>query len=342
MKRTPYSDPTADPFGERLQPALRRVCRLLGGDFHFETDSPELLRLIEQAYGGLPPHALGKPTPVLRIRLRVDGPPRRLLSGDPPMLRPLAAHGIWVGALDGAAFAAMAPGERSALISIPRSMLRFPYHVRYELLEFAVYMLAARVRELVPLHAACVGFGGKGVLLLGASGVGKSTLALQCLLQGFEFLAEDSVLVEPSGLRATGIANFIHVRRDSLRFVEDRATARELGSSPTIRRRSGVRKLEIDLRQPHFRLARAPLQIAAAAFVSAQTARPRQWLRLLGHREVVRRLAAEQPYAAGQPGWRAFVGALADIPVVELRRAGSPQEEAAVLQDLLRRPPGRR
>ena len=342
MKGPPHTEPTADPFGERLRPPLRRTCRLLGGDFVFQTDSPQLMRIVEHAYGGLPAHALGKPIPEFSVRLRVDAPARRPLRGDPPLLRPLAAPGIWVGALDGAGFVAMAPGERTALLSIPRSMLRYPYHVRYELLEFAVYMLAARVRTLVPLHAACVGIGGKGVLLLGQSGAGKSTLALQCLLHGFEFLAEDSVLVQPAGLHATGIANYIHVRRESLRFVADRGIARQLGESPTIRRRSGVRKLEIDLRQPCFRLSRAPLQIAAVVFVSAQPARPGQWLRTLGRRAVLGRLAAEQPYAAAQPGWREFVGALRGIPVLELRRAGPPQGGVAVLRDLLRPRPARR
>jgi hypothetical protein len=338
MNRAHFTDPTADPFAEHRRPGLRRTCRLLGGDFHFETDSPELLRIIGQAYGGLPRHTLGKPPPSLRVRLRVEPPPRRALRGDPPLLRPLFAPGMWFGALEGSAFTAMVPGERSALISVPRSMLRFPYHLRYELLEFAVYMLAARVQQLVPLHAACVGVGGKGVLLLGPSGAGKSTLALQCLLQGFEFLAEDSVLVKPATLRASGIANYIHLRRDSLRFVADPKTARELGRAATIRRRSGVCKLEIDLRQPRFRLARAPLQIAASVFVSAAPARAGEPLRPLARRDALARLAAEQPYAAAQAGWRAFVKAFSRVPAFELRRSGHPQDGVAVLKNLLRRP----
>jgi hypothetical protein len=338
MKRANFTDPTADPFEERRPLSLRRAYRLLGADFRFETDSPELLGIIDQAYGSLPRHTLGRHPASLRVRLRVEPPPRRVLHGQPPLLRPLAAPGMWLGALDGSGFAAMVPGERSALISIPRSMLRYPYHVRYELLEFAVYMLATRVQQLVPLHAACVGLQGRGVLLLGPSGAGKSTLALKCLLHGFEFLAEDSVLVEPGALRATAIANYIHVRKDSLRLVADSLVARELRKSSTIRRRSGVRKLEIDLRQRGFRLATKPLKIAAAVFVSAAGARGQPPLRALGRREALARLAAEQPYAAAQDSWRDFVGAFAQLPVFELRRAGHPHDGVTLMEDLLRRP----
>ncbi|MBS0579612.1 MAG: serine kinase [Proteobacteria bacterium] len=335
MKRTNFTDPTADPFAERRRPALRRKCRLLGGDFVFETDSPQLLRIVGQAYGALPRHTLGRP-PSLRVRLRLEPRSRRPLRGDPPLLGALAAPGMCLGALDGSGFAVIVPRERSALISVPRSMLRFPYHLRYELIEFAVYMLAARVQQLVPLHAACVGLGGRGVLLLGPSGAGKSTLALGCLLRGFDFLAEDSVLAEPATLRATGIANYIHVRRDALRFVDDRGMARELGRAATIRRRSGVRKLEIDLRQGGLRLARAPLQIAAAVFVSADSARPGKSLLPLRRRDAIARLAAEQPYAAAQPGWRAFARAAARIPAYELRRSGPPRDGITAIENLLR------
>ena len=37
----------------------------------------------------------------------------------------------------------------------------------------AVFTLAARVQQLVPLHAACVGLKGRGVLIMGASGAGN-------------------------------------------------------------------------------------------------------------------------------------------------------------------------
>ena len=54
---------------------------------------------------------------------------------------------------------------------------------RYEMLEFAVFTLASRVQGVVPLHAACIGRRGRGLLLMGDSGAGKSTAALLGLAQ---------------------------------------------------------------------------------------------------------------------------------------------------------------
>src|SRR3546814_4333811 len=99
-------------------------------------------------------------------------------------------------------------------------MLDWPYHLRYELIEFAVFLLAARCQRPVPLHAACVGRGGRGILLLGASGSGKSTLVLHSLLQGLDVLSEDAVFVQPDGMLATGVANFLHVRAAALAGIE--------------------------------------------------------------------------------------------------------------------------
>jgi len=42
-------------------------------------------------------------------------------------------------------------------------------------------------------HASCVDFDGKGVLILGASGSGKSSLALACMSLGARLVGDDYV-----------------------------------------------------------------------------------------------------------------------------------------------------
>ena len=71
---------------------------------------------------------------------------------------------------------------------------------------------------------------------------------------------------------ATGIANFLHVRADSLRRLGRSRAAAAIRRSPIIQRRSGVRKFELDLRRPSFRLAPEPLKIVAVVHLSAQRA----------------------------------------------------------------------
>jgi energy-coupling factor transporter ATP-binding protein EcfA2 len=237
--------------------------------------------------------------------------------------------------MESANFVALTPQQRSALLVVSRDMLKFPYHIRYEMLEFAVYVLASRVQGLVPLHAACVGRGGQGILLLGPSGAGKSTVSLHCLLQGLDFLAEDSVLVDSAGLLATGVANFLHVRADSLRFLEDDERTKLIRKTSIIRRRSGVEKFEIDLRHPRYRLAPAPLRIKALVFLSPRTVTARALLAPMREAQVVRQLAAAQRYAAHQPGWSAFSRQISHLPAFVLRRGSHPLQAVEALEKLL-------
>ena len=79
----------------------------------------------------------------------------------------LHGAGFLGSATDASTIAVLFPAERTALVFVSREMLRFPYHIRYELIEFAVFTLASRAQRLVPLHAACVGLDGRGDLAHG-------------------------------------------------------------------------------------------------------------------------------------------------------------------------------
>ena len=335
--RLTLAAPPPDPFGEHRRAAFRARLQLLGGRFDFETDSARLLRIVQIAYAGLPPHKLSAPVPCLRVKLVLSAPERAAHRprSEPPPVRPLSGAGMLCGALDGASFVGLSAPQRAALIVVSQDLLRHAYHIRYELLEFAVYVLAARVQGLVPLHGACVGSAGRSILLVGPSGAGKSTLVLQCLLDGLEVVAEDSVLVQPHGLRATGVANFLHLRPEALRFLDDARRAALLRSAAVIRRRSGVKKLEIDLRRLQYRLAAAPPRISALVFLSSRPADRGALVTPLRRSPALRRLAALQRYASRQPGWSAFRGQLARLPAYELRRAAHPREAVQALRALL-------
>jgi hypothetical protein len=328
-------DSYADPFDERT-PRLREHLQLLGARFQFESNSRQLLHLVDSAYASLPRHRLSDVVPRLRVRLQLmsDSPWRSRRRVEPPPVAMISGAGFLGGATQGSNFVVMSPQERSALVGISPQMLRFPYHTRYELIEFAVFTLAQRVQRLASLHAACVGRGGRGVLMMGPSGAGKSTVALQCLLQGLDFLSEDAVFVEPDSLRATGIANFLHVPANSLRWIE-RENAAAIRRSPVISRRSGVKKFELDLRGGDYRLAASPLQICAVVFLSSQSAGTDPLLRPLSKSMLLTRLAEEQAYAANQPEWPIFKRRISRLDAFELRRGTHPIEAVDALRALL-------
>jgi hypothetical protein len=325
----------ADPFAERT-PTLRENLQLLGARFQFESNSRQLLGLVESAYGGLPRHRLSDAGPRLKVRLQLMSggpqlPSRRL---EPPQLNMVSGAGFLGGATIGSNFVVLSPRERSALVGISPEMLRFPYHTRYELIEFAVFTLAQRAQGLVSLHGACIGRGGRGILIMGPSGAGKSTVALQCLLQGLDFLSEDAVFIAPESLLATGIANFLHVPANSLRWIE-RKNAAAIRHSPIIRRRSGVKKFELDLRSGGYRLATSPLRIDAVVFLSPKSAGTGPLLRPLSKSILLAELAKAQAYAANQPEWPLFKKRIGRLEGFELRRGSHPSEAVEALQGLL-------
>jgi hypothetical protein len=237
--------------------------------------------------------------------------------------------------MDAANYAVLSPAERRGLVVASRQLLRFPYHARYELLEFAVFVLAGRGQGLVPLHAACVGLNGRGLLLIGETGAGKSTVTLQCLLQGLDFLTEDATFVLADGMLATGASNFLHLREDSLRFLDDSSIASLVRRSPVIRRRSGVEKFEVDLRRTGCRLAPSPLEIAGVVFVSKRNAARRVLIAPLDRAEMSARLDRSQRYGAIQPGWTRFRQQLQRSVAFELRRGAHPREAAEALRCVL-------
>jgi hypothetical protein len=333
-KKAAPPDIPADPFHERVPPASRMRMRLLGGEFEFECGSAELRRLVDWAYAGLPRHKLSALAPRLRVRVALAPRARPRSPIAPLRIETLGGAGMLCGTTSASDFAVVSADHRSALVVVSREMLRFEYHTRYELIEFAVFTLAARSQGLMPLHGACVGGDGRGLLLIGDSGAGKSTASLHCLLRGMDFLTEDSVFVTPDEMLATGIANFLHIRCDSVRSLPA-SSASVIRQSPVIRRRSGVEKFEVDLRRPEFRLAARPLRVAAVVFISPQPARHGVLLTRLRGKEAVARLQKSQPYAASQPGWPTFKKRIAAAPAFELRRGGHPEEAADALQGLL-------
>jgi hypothetical protein len=331
-------DQLADPFQEHTRQLLRFDCNLLGARFRFESNSNALMRLVHAAYRGLPPQrfstARTRPLTV-RVMLRPHAafpvPHRR---DEPPPLDMFSAPG-WLGAgSTGADVVLLSPAQRLAMVAVSPQTLGSAYHTRYELIEFAAFTLAARCQRLASLHAACVGLAGHGAVLMGDSGAGKSTVTMLCLRRGMQFLAEDSVFVSPSSLRATGVANFLHLRADSLRWLppKQRALWRR---APVIRRRSGVRKYEIDLRDQSHCLATAPLRLRALVFLSAREAPGASLLQPLGRRATLSRLAAAQAYAARQPQWPQFSHRILTLPAFELRRGTHPEQSVDALCALL-------
>jgi len=329
------ADPVRDPFRERAARPLRWRTRVLGAACEFTSNSRELLDLAREAFASVPGHhwRRGPAGRTLRVSLELTRATSRGNSPLPPRPVLSSGAGLLCGHIDAHNHAIVDVRNARALVRVGRAALKHRRLVRYELIEFAAVTLATRVQGLVPLHAGCVGAGGRGVLLLGASGAGKSTLALHSALAGLDFLAEDSVFVRPSTLRATGLSAYAHACADSLPLIADRRQRAAVRRAPRIRRRSGVRKHEVDLRRIA-RLAPRPLRIVAVLALSARTGRGAAALAPLKPAQFKRLLRAGQAYAAAQPGWQRFERELLRVPARQLGRV-TPGQGVAALRELL-------
>lgn len=309
----------------------------MGGRFRFRSDSAAMLELAEAACGGLAPHRFREDSPDLEVELRLL-PRRGVASGrEPPPVRTRLGNRLQSGVMDAGNYVLVSPRRRRARVVASAEMLDHPYHLRYELVEFAILLLAARCQDLVPLHAACVGRNGRGVLLLGDSGAGKSTLALHSLLRGLDFLSEDATFVEPGRMLATGLSNFVHVQPDALDGIAGHAARRWIAGSPMIRRRSGVEKFEADLRRApgQVRLAQAPLQLVATVILSAQPGGGADAMLAPASRDdVAASIASDQAYAMTQPGWERFEHWALRAPAYRLLRGHDPAGSVDALQRL--------
>ena len=105
--------------------------------------------------------------------------------------------------------------------------------------------------------------------------------------------------------------------------------------SPVIRRRSGVRKFEVDLRRGSYRLAPSPVKIAAVVFLSKEQIGGRPLLEPLSNSSLLVKLRAEQAYAANQPEWSAFSKSVTKLEAFELRRGRHPLEAVESPEGLL-------
>jgi len=103
----------------------------------------------------------------------------------------------------------------------PAHVLR-PWIVAHRIFSLTIIELL-RCFDAYYLHAGCVSDGGKGILICGASGDGKSTLTYALARAGFSFLSDDGVFLRrtPSGIEAFSWPEKIKLDRRSCSFFEE-------------------------------------------------------------------------------------------------------------------------
>ena len=138
--------------------------------------------------------------------------------------------------------------------------------LRWFFVESLGYTLLAQ-RYLVPVHAACVGRNGSGVLLCGPSGAGKSTLSFACARAGWTYIADDCTWLLPGSddRMAFGRSRQVRLRVDAPRLFPELAGWAERA------RPNGKLAMEVPLCEfPHIRTS-ARCAVRGLVFLDRQS-----------------------------------------------------------------------
>jgi len=117
-----------------------------------------------------------------------------------------------------------------------------------------------------PIHAASVALGGKAILIVGQSGAGKTSIAMTCAVQGWDYLGDDAVIVKADPARVGLLYSSARLRADTFELYPEIMKAC-LGISDD----AGEQKAEVDMA-----LLR-PLAVGEAEIGAIVVPQPTDW-----------------------------------------------------------------
>jgi HPr Serine kinase C-terminal domain len=236
---------SGDPLLRNASLPFKRLFHPLGFSIEVATNSERILVAAEESWGGLQ-----RLFPELPLELRIAlGEGISGMCPRAPLYR--AQKNLLSVVADARNFAVCDRDQGFAFAWIDADPLEHQSYVRYHFLEsIALNLLAAFY--VTPLHAACVEFNGKGVLLCGNSGAGKSSLAYACARAGWKYISDD--------------ASYL-VHRESTRLIA--------GNARQVRLRPSARKLFPELQgftQSLWTAGKPTLEIRTALLPQVTTA----------------------------------------------------------------------
>lgn len=224
----------ADALLSDMDLPLRRRFHPLGWPFEIVTNAHEVLAMAEETFG----HARAvRDSEPLRLRVGVCGGTDACCPADP--VRRAFSH-LYSLVADSANQALLDLKAGTGFIWTSEAAIRNRLYFRSNFLEKAVYLqLGASV--VTDLHAACVSRHGRGFLLCGSSGAGKTTLAYACARSGWTYTSDDTsyLINDADPPRVIGHAHRIRFRPAAAALFP------ELAAHPVTPRMEGKPSIEV-------------------------------------------------------------------------------------------------
>ena len=239
-----FADEDGDPLGCRIALPFQKVFHPMGLPVEISSNSVLPIQVAEKLWRHYPAQASDTP---VHLRVIVDSVQRPPIES-PPGPRAQEHLVTIVHSPHDYATADLSNGFAFAVLS--QSTAADVSYFRYYFLEPLVYLMQAAQKFLF-VHASCVSRGGRGLVLCGDSGAGKTCLAYSCAKNGWDFVTGDAVHVHRQPDFRTIVGRPYEIRfRDSARMLFP-----ELGDYPSERRANGKTDLEIDTTRLSIRLA---------------------------------------------------------------------------------------
>jgi len=181
--------PCADPLHWGCPILFREKFIPLGTTIQVESNDETVIQAAEESFGryGEPPTAA---RPEILLQLCVDPERHDRHPWPNPCYRSLK-HIFHIGCGD-ANFAVADLDTGSAVGFVSREIVQERSFFRYTFLECLFHVLVVRLSH-TPVHCSSVALNGRGVLVCGRSGAGKTTLAYACARSGMQVVSDDVV-----------------------------------------------------------------------------------------------------------------------------------------------------
>lgn len=172
-----------DPLGCHEPLTLVYRCYPLGYPLEIATNSEDVIAAAEDNWGAFTAEFDVEP---MRVRVAVSHD-----AGPRPESPTFRAMGHLMSIIcDRENFAVCDLQTGFAFCRLTASVARDRIWMRQRFLDGMVYCMLV-CREVTPIHASCVAKDGRGVLLCGRSGAGKSSFAYACTRRGWTFVTDD-------------------------------------------------------------------------------------------------------------------------------------------------------
>jgi hypothetical protein len=196
--------PDLDPIGCDFKLPLKSVFHPLGFPVEVATNCPEVLAAANENW-----QSFKKGFAVQPVQLRIAvSKGHATPCPPPPSCRGQRNLVMFVASEHDFAVCDLNAGFASCWLS--ESTVASSAYIRYHFLD-AMALLLIEALYLTPIHAACVAYQGRGLLLCGDSGAGKSSLSYGCARRGWSFISDDASFLVREGKGSVVVGNPYHL-----------------------------------------------------------------------------------------------------------------------------------